>query len=314
MSYEKKHKEEIVRATQLWECGDITRENLEYIFPELRESEDEESKDESIRKWLICGMNALKDQKNETFATIPIDDCLAWLEKQGNKKRTRYEILEELLAADDIYQMAMNDEMIQEAKEKAVNALSEMCIGKLLGVKKQGEEKSTNKVEPKFHESDYIKHNKANIICKVISVNNNGGSYYVENIETSGRIELFNAKKKFHLWTIADAKDGDVLAYVTDEEDLWIMIFWSLYEPYEGHVHYHALLVNDNFSDKGTCCICINDLKPATKEQRDALFAKMKEAGYEWDSEKKELKLLITNGGDFFEMKNCEQKPVNDKE
>lgn len=32
-----KHKEEIDRATQLWECGDITRENLEYIFPELSE-------------------------------------------------------------------------------------------------------------------------------------------------------------------------------------------------------------------------------------------------------------------------------------
>jgi hypothetical protein len=28
---------------------------------------------------------------------------------------------------------------------------------------------------------------------------------------------------------------------------------------------------------------------PATKEQRDLLFQKMKEAGYEWDSNKKEL-------------------------
>ena len=44
-TYEKKYKEEIVRATQLWECGDITRENLEYIFPELKESEDERIKE-----------------------------------------------------------------------------------------------------------------------------------------------------------------------------------------------------------------------------------------------------------------------------
>ena len=49
-------------------------------------------------------------------------------------------------------------------------------------------------------------------------------------------------------------------------------------------------------------------LKPATKEQRDFLFQKMKEAGYEWDDEKKELKLLITNGGDF-DTENCEQNP-----
>ena len=36
-----------------------------------------------------------------------------------------------------------------------------------------------------------------------------------------------------------------------------------------------------NFNNYGT---------PATKEQRDLLFQKMKEAGYEWDAEKKELK------------------------
>lgn len=55
----------------------LTRCCIENIFPELKESEDER-----IRKWLICGMNALKEQKNETFATIPIDDAIAWLEKQ----------------------------------------------------------------------------------------------------------------------------------------------------------------------------------------------------------------------------------------
>lgn len=32
------------------------------------------------------------------------------------------------------------------------------------------------------------------------------------------------------------------------------------------------------------------DAMPATKEQRDMLFRKMKEAGYEWNGEKKELK------------------------
>ena len=31
---------------------------------------------------------------------------------------------------------------------------------------------------------------------------------------------------------------------------------------------------------------------PATKEQRDFLFQKMKDAGYEWDEDKKELKKL----------------------
>ena len=35
----------------------------------------------------------------------------------------------------------------------------------------------------------------------------------------------------------------------------------------------------------------------------------MKDAGYEWNADKKELKLLITNGGDF-ESENCEQNPA----
>ena len=32
------------------------------------------------------------------------------------------------------------------------------------------------------------------------------------------------------------------------------------------------------------------DVYPATKEQRDLLFTKMREAGYEWDAVMKELK------------------------
>ena len=35
-----------------------------------------------------------------------------------------------------------------------------------------------------------------------------------------------------------------------------------------------------------------SDCKPATKEQRDLLFQKIKETGYEWDVDKKELKKL----------------------
>ena len=80
MDYEKKHKGEVIRATQLWECGDITRENLEYIFPELRKSDDER-----IRKALI---NLFKIENFNGYTTIngiDVDDVIAWLEKQGDK-------------------------------------------------------------------------------------------------------------------------------------------------------------------------------------------------------------------------------------
>lgn len=160
-------------------------------------------------------------------------------------------------------------------------------------LEKQGEQ-PTDKVEPKFNVGDWVVKQdgesfwNGNCVAQIINITDYGtdyGKYWLD-------IDCWIEPGRIRLWSINDAKDGDVLAYVTDEEDLWIMIYRSLYEPYEGHVHYHALLVNDNFSDKGTCCICIDNLKPATKEQRDLLFQKMKDAGYEWNSEKKQLSIL----------------------
>ena len=80
MDYEKKHKEEIDRATQLWECGDITRENLEYIFPELKENKDEKTR-ESLKSLVL---NTTKECT--TIFGISQKDMLAWIEKQGEQK------------------------------------------------------------------------------------------------------------------------------------------------------------------------------------------------------------------------------------
>lgn len=76
--YEKKHKEEVERATQLWEGGDITREQLEYIFPELKESEDEE-----IRKGLIKAFGSIGKKE---WGRVNVKNAIAWLEKQSEQK------------------------------------------------------------------------------------------------------------------------------------------------------------------------------------------------------------------------------------
>ena len=164
----------------------------------------------------------------------------------------------------------------------------------LTWLEKQGEQNLVDKVEPKFKVGDWVVWDNK-ISCHIDNIYQGKESLMYTITDAHNMTRSYSVKgfdNNAHLWTIADAKDGDVLTYVTDEEDLWIIIYWSLYEPYEGHVHYHALLVNDNFSDKGTCCICINDLKPATKKQRELLFQKMRESGYEWDSDKKELKKI----------------------
>lgn len=160
---------------------------------------------------------------------------------------------------------------------------------------------NANKVEPKFK----IEKDKWYVCIRDLLDNYANKAFYKGDTYLStqdGSLIPSNSNVPFEVvcpdtyfrdWTIQDAKDGDILSYVTDEEDLWIMIYWSLYEPYEGHVHYHALLVNDNFSDKGTCCICIDNLKPATKEQRELFFRKMRESNYEWDGNNKKLSKVL---------------------
>lgn len=75
----KAYDEAIEKATQSWECGNITRENLEYIFPELHKS-----KDEKIREWLIDTLKGYHHLFEE--GGITKEDMLTWLEKQGEQK------------------------------------------------------------------------------------------------------------------------------------------------------------------------------------------------------------------------------------
>jgi len=88
-----------------------------------------------------------------------------------------------------------------------------------------------------------------------------------------------------HLWTIQDAKDGDVLAY----NDGSLTIFRYRLSGLNAGLYMSYVLLTDKIEFKQTC---VSNSHPATKEQRDLLFQKMKEAGYEWDADKKELRKI----------------------
>ena len=76
MNYEQKYKEALEKARQFSEhpLQEDSSSIVEYIFPELKESEDEK-----IRKWLIDWAKAVN--WSEQF-TISKEQVLAWLEKQ----------------------------------------------------------------------------------------------------------------------------------------------------------------------------------------------------------------------------------------
>ena len=261
MDYEKAYKEALERA-KMWQ-EHLNEVGYKDFADELNYifSGLRESEDEKIRKMII---NHLMQERG-SLSNDEAAEAIAWLEKQGEQPQGKTAL-----------------EAIKEEKVDNQNRL-----------------KPADKVEPKFKVGDWV----------ILTTGELSVTLQIVNVDTNKKLYWFNDKSYLpivdeeclHHWTIQDAKDGDVLAYETDEEDLWIMIYWSLYEPYEGHVHYHALLANDNFSDKGTCCICINDLKPATKEQRDTLMKAMADAGWEFDFEKKELKKIEeeVNGEDY---------------
>ena len=93
-----------------------------------------------------------------------------------------------------------------------------------------------------------------------------------------------NFQDNSRLWTIEDAKIGDILT----ASDKSIFIYAGL----EGVLvqSYIALLADGDLNTMKCNWEEKTSVAPATKEQQFTLFHKMHEAGYEWDDEKKELK------------------------
>ena len=152
----------------------------------------------------------------------------------------------------------------------------------LAWLEKQGDQKPADKVESKFHKGDWITHNIANFIFKIINVGSNG--YEVVNRENYKKTISFNNEDNYHLWTIQDAKDGDVLAadecYVIFKEIDGLNI--KCYCTYH-YMGFNPIFHIDTLQNKTA-------FKPATKEQRDALMKAMTASGYEWDAEKERIK------------------------
>lgn len=150
------------------------------------------------------------------------------------------------------------------------------------------ENETVNKTEPKFKVGDWIVSN-FNTVCYVESISEK--NYYLQL--TNGfheRMSINYVDRNFHLWTIADAKDGDVIFY----DDGWTCIFKNIhgiwYSSYcfitadgEFHTGYERHAVDAKLN---------GNANPATKEQRDILMKAMANAGWEFDFEKKELKKI----------------------
>lgn len=212
-----------------------------------------ESEDERISGNIIATIHLYYGEPLEDEAK----EMIAWLEKQGEQKIKTPE--ESLGIESDTY-----------------NKIVDECI--------YGEQNTTDNVEPKFHKGEWIIHlGTENIYQVVARIDNQYQLKYGDNytIQKCSVVDICA-----RLWDIAkDAKYGDVLAW---DDSKCIALFKNIYDE-------------DSFNSYGFVGCCtgtfesrqsyhdIEGAHPATKEQRDHLFQKMHEAGYEWDSENKEL-------------------------
>ena len=315
MDYEKAYKDALERAKKLYEQGTIT-ESLSNVFPELKESEDEKISRE-ITEFILTHRI---DEPNDIEDT---NSWLVWLEKQGNTNETidSDELAQGILRGAAInlitwidYNAAEGNMCLSNVQCKEIeNALVRGDWNKIYAYMKKKLEKQDEKkhifdfidwqpskvdgkihniynsgVEPKFKVGKWITDGKA--LLRIIKFETDYG-YELKAID--GEVFHFVSpdlvEANYHLWTIADAKDGDVLAF---EDDSYILLVKELHSTIYGmrvSCYCHVLIGKFETAEYQ---IRVDGLYPATKEQRDLLFAKMHEEGYEWDAIKKELRKI----------------------
>jgi hypothetical protein len=226
MDYEKAYKYALGKAKEwcnLPDASDLDKKLLGHMFPELKESNNEE-----IRKWCIMHFReCLRVSKdNPEYQEYLINNVMPWLKKQGEQK--------------------------------------------------------PDKVEPKFKNGQWIVWQD-----KYYKVNYNGCGYeLVDQNGLSTSLEYGTIDEHAHLWSIQDAKPGDMLAahecYVIFKEIDGLNIKCYCTYHYMGS---NPRFYTDTLQNK-------NAFYPATKEQRDTLMKAMVNTGYTFDFDKKELKKI----------------------
>ena len=230
------------------------------IFSQFEMSEDERIR-KALKEYFI---NSFRNNGVAAICGVHIKDVFAWLEKQGDK-----------------------DKLIQELGEYKVKYTQEVLSQYL---EKQGGQNQPDKIEPKFKVGDWVVQENIGTY-KVVEVCE---SWY-EVIDSQNKHYSIGFDKEYmcHIWSIKDAKDGDVLA---ESEGNVILMFrrignteWD--DVIDYHCYYECyredFFIQEDVEHWGNTEN--SQLKPATKEQCDLLFSKMKEAGYEWDADAKKL-------------------------
>lgn len=221
--------------------------------------------------------NLHKDEWNQPTLTVPLFRVLDALIQRGKPYGECSQNIEKQDEQKPTIEMKSAEESLGISSEEYNKIVDKLIYD---------EQKHTDKVEPKFKVGDWV-------------VNKFGDSYHIDSLDKKnyqvsdgkGNYNYFpiSQQDKMHLWTIQDAKDGDVLVHSSFMFDDFIFIYNNT-SILQAYCYYSNERNRFIIEDRGHHCPWnMQEVTPATKEQRDLLFQKMKEAGYEWDADKKEL-------------------------
>lgn len=219
-----------------------------------------------------------------------VNRLIAWLEKQGIQPTDKIE--PKFKPGDTMRTWREAANGYTDGMPVVVSIDNEYyhCTNELIAIKDQDDyefppinvkKNPADNVEPKFHPGDWIIDNEYGEVLKVTKADAN--SYEI----TSQDGEVFNILKEdveynHRIWTIQDAKDGDVLVDVYGNIGIFKKCYdfdWMSYCSLGNNGGFQVFTV-EHENEK---------TYPTSKEQRDLFFSKMKEEGWEWDSENKEL-------------------------
>ncbi len=263
------------------------------------------SEDERMRKAIYIYLDWLEGRKDYApKGKYSIRDMLAWLEKQGEQKHT--DKTESKFKAGDIIRRKAPSSYDKDMQVARIEKDYYICnhIGKfsseVVPFSKEScyelvEQKPSDNVKPKFHEGEWCIDNEDDTIFQIVKVLDNIYTYRT-NKGKEYSCTHYSLENDVRLWIVENANDGDVLAY-KDEISIYKHDIKNCTKEdanFGGFV-YHCCYDGKRFITDSLYSLTEKDKKdiyPATKEQRDFLFQKMKGAGYEWDVEKKELKKI----------------------
>ena len=106
--------------------GSFHRADLQKMFPELKESED--NKDNKIREAIIDTLNRVDQRIIETNYGIKHKDAIAWVEKQGDKDKLIQELGEyKVKYTQEVLEKCMNNKDDERLRKTTIDFLKEFA-------------------------------------------------------------------------------------------------------------------------------------------------------------------------------------------